>query len=74
MADIMQAVRNAAAFSQKTLPNGLTVLVHPMPGFTGVHAVYGTRFGSIDRAFVLEGRRVDLPAGVAHFLEAHWLL
>ena len=35
----------------------------------GVHAVYGTKFGSIDRAFALDGKRVDLPAGIAHFLE-----
>ena len=43
--------------------------MHTMPGFTGVHAVYGTKFGSIDRAFALDGKRVDLPAGIAHFLE-----
>ena len=51
------------------LDNGLTVLVREMPGFDGVHAVYSTKFGSIDRAFELDGRRWDLPAGIAHFLE-----
>ena len=65
----MRAVRAAAAFESAVLENGLTVRVHPMPGFTGVHAVYGTKFGSIDRAFVADGKRVELPAGIAHFLE-----
>ena len=44
-----QAVERATAFEKTVLPNGLTVLVHPMPGFTGVYALYGTKFGSIDR-------------------------
>ena len=38
----LQAVRRAAAFESTVLENGLTVRVHTMPGFTGVHAVYGT--------------------------------
>ena len=67
--DSMRAVREAAAFESAVLENGLTVRVHPMPGFTGVHAVYGTKFGSIDRAFTAGGKRVELPAGIAHFLE-----
>ena len=64
-----EAIRQATAFESCTLENGLKILVKPMPGFTGVHAVYGTRFGSIDRSFLLDGRRVDAPAGTAHFLE-----
>ena len=43
-----QAVCAAAAFEERILENGLTILAKPMPGFTGVHAVYGTRFGSIE--------------------------
>lgn len=63
------AAAAAAGFEQVTLANGLTVLVRSMPGFTGLHAVYGTNFGSIDRAFTLDGKRYALPAGIAHFLE-----
>mgnify|MGYP002625454256 CR=1 FL=1 len=51
------------------LPSGLTVLVRPMPGYSGTHVIYATRFGSIDRDFRVDGREVHLPAGVAHFLE-----
>lgn len=69
MPDSFAAVRAAAAFETAVLENGLTVRVHTMPGFAGVHALYGARFGSIDRAVMLDGRRVELPAGIAHFLE-----
>lgn len=51
------------------LENGLTLLCAPMPGYAGVHAVYGTNFGSVDRAFTQNGKTVKLPAGIAHFLE-----
>lgn len=67
--DPMQAVRAAAACETIKLDCGLTVLVRPMPGYSGVHAIYGTKFGSIDLDFELEGKTVHLPAGVAHFLE-----
>lgn len=59
----------AAQYETIVLPSGLTVLVRPMPGYRSVHAVYGTQFGSIDRAFLLDGKRVELPEGTAHFLE-----
>ncbi|MEG2930845.1 MAG: pitrilysin family protein, partial [Ruthenibacterium sp.] len=59
----------AAAYECVILENNLTVLVHPMPGFTGVHAVYGTRFGSADRCFCMDGKQYCMPSGIAHFLE-----
>lgn len=65
----LQAVQTAAQCETIVLENGLTVLVRPMPGYSGVHAIYGTHFGSVDSAFELAGKRIDLPAGVAHFLE-----
>src|SRR5699024_8673482 len=54
---------------QVTLPSGLTVLCRTMPDYSTVHAAYVTAFGSIDRAFTLDGRAVTVPAGTAHFLE-----
>ena len=56
----MQAVRAAVACEALTLENGLTVLVRPMPGYSGVHAIYGTCFGSIALEFEVDGRRVTL--------------
>lgn len=67
--DPMQAVRAAVACDSVVLENGLTVLVRPMPGYSGVHAIYGTKFGAIDLEFEVDGERIKLPAGVAHFLE-----
>lgn len=63
------ALEQAAADQWRVLPSGLTVLVRPMPGYSGTHVIVATRFGSIDRHFQLGEREVRLPAGVAHFLE-----
>lgn len=65
----MQAVHEAVACDKIQLENGLTVLVRSMPGYSGVHAIYGTKFGAIDMEFEVDGQHVKLPAGVAHFLE-----
>ena len=51
------------------LPNGLTVMVVPKPGFTKKQAYFVTDFGAVHRSFTLEGERVTVPAGVAHYLE-----
>ena len=63
--------RAAAAVSceKVVLPSGLTVLCRTMPGYSSVHAIYATAFGSIHRQFTLDGKPVSLPAGTAHFLE-----
>ena len=50
-----KALAEAAADQWKVLPSGLTVLVRPMPGYSGTHVIYATRFGSIDRDFRLNG-------------------
>lgn len=64
-----QATRKALEFEEKTLPNGLTLRVLSMPNFSTAHVIYATKFGSINRAFEHNGKKVVLPAGVAHFLE-----
>ena len=64
-----QMAVQAAEYEIITLPSGLTVQVRPMPGYSSVHAVYGTDFGSIDRFFTVDGKKVVVPEGTAHFLE-----
>ena len=54
---------------RRQLSNGLTVLVVPRPGFTRKSAYFVTDYGSVHTDFVLEGRAVHAPAGIAHFLE-----
>ena len=52
-----------------TLSNGLRVCVVPRPGFSRRLAYFVTDFGAIHTDFLLEGQKVQTPAGIAHFLE-----
>ena len=53
-------------------PSGLDIYIFPKR-MTTTYAMFGTRFGSVDREFHLasdsDGQTVHVPAGVAHFLE-----
>lgn len=69
MTELPKAALDALRFEEKTLANGLTLRLLPMPGYGAVHAVYSTGFGSIHRAFERDGKTLSLPAGIAHFLE-----
>lgn len=61
--------RLAECVYRRILPNGLTVIVVPRPGFQRKLAYFATDFGSIHRDFVWEGKQYQVPAGIAHFLE-----
>ncbi len=52
-----------------TLPNGLAIYVITKPGYSKKFAVFATNYGGVNRSFLLDGKRVDTPAGVAHYLE-----
>lgn len=54
---------------KKVLPNGLTVLVVPRPGFTKKLCYFLTDFGAIHTRFTLDGKAHTVPDGIAHFLE-----
>ncbi len=54
---------------QKTLANGLQVLVVPKAGYSRKVAYFVTDFGAIHRDFTFEGAHYTTPAGVAHYLE-----
>ena len=54
---------------RKVLPNGLTVVVVPRPGFTRKLAYFVTDFGAIHTEFILDGKPRQVPGGVAHYLE-----
>lgn len=53
----------------ETLENGLRVKVVPRPGFSRKLAYFVTDFGSIHTDFLLDGEQIQVPAGIAHFLE-----
>ncbi len=48
--------------------SGLDIYVIPKNHSTG-YAVFGTKFGSIDNHFKVNGEEVTVPDGIAHFLE-----
>lgn len=51
------------------LDNGLHIYVDPKPGFQKSYAFFATNYGGMDMRFRLDGKWLDTPAGVAHFLE-----
>ncbi len=61
--------RSDESVIRTVLPNGLTVLVIPKPGFSRKVAYFVTNYGSVHTAFTLDGVRHETPAGVAHYLE-----
>ncbi len=57
-------------YSLTVLDNGLKIYICEKPEFDSFYAVYGTKYGSIDTAFSLNGEEPkEVPAGIAHFLE-----
>ncbi len=49
--------------------SGLPLYVWPKTGFHTAYAVFATKYGAIDNAFVEGGNVTELPAGIAHYLE-----
>ncbi len=50
--------------------SGLTILVLTKPGYESTHAVFATKYGSIDTAIMQDdGTFLTIPEGTAHFLE-----
>lgn len=51
--------------------SGLKIFVYPKENYSSAYAVFGTKYGSIDTRFRLEGEKefISVPEGIAHFLE-----
>ena len=54
---------------REKLPNGLEICVVPKPGYAKKYAFFATRYGGMDTRFCLNGKWLDTPAGIAHYLE-----
>lgn len=52
-------------------PSGLTVFIYPKESMRTTYAVFGTRYGSMDKVFKRSDAETaeETPAGIAHFLE-----
>ncbi len=57
------------SYSVTKLPNGLEVYICEKSEFNSVYAAYGTKYGSIDSSFTVDGKQINVPDGIAHFLE-----
>lgn len=55
-------------YYHKKHKSGLDIYVIPKNHGTG-YAVFGTKFGSIDNRFRVNGEEITVPDGIAHFLE-----
>ena len=51
------------------LENGLEIRLVPKKDFATFYAAFATNYGGAHRRFSVDGRTLDTPAGVAHFLE-----
>ncbi len=51
-----------------THESGLTVYISKK-NYQAAYAVFGTRYGSLENSFEVDGERVNVPHGIAHFLE-----
>ena len=50
--------------------SGLTIYLYPKKDYNSKYAIFGTKFGSINNAFSLDGGEVRrVPDGIAHYLE-----
>ena len=51
--------------------SGFKIFVYPKENYSSSYAVFGTKYGSIDTCFKVEGNEkfTEVPEGIAHFLE-----
>ena len=50
--------------------SGLTVYVYPKEGYQSAYAIIGTKYGSINNCFSVDGgEKITVPDGIAHYLE-----
>ncbi|MBR1731449.1 MAG: insulinase family protein, partial [Ruminococcus sp.] len=50
--------------------SGLTIYLYPKKDYNSKYAIFGTRYGSVNNAFSLDGGEVKkVPDGIAHYLE-----
>ena len=70
----MQIIENSKVKEKlyvEKLENGLTVMIIPKKGVQKKYVIWGTNYGSNDSTFIVPGESeiLDVPKGVAHFLE-----
>ncbi len=49
--------------------SGLKIYILEKPQYNSSYAIFGTKYGSIDNCFSVDGQKTEVPEGIAHFLE-----
>ncbi len=49
--------------------SGLKIYILEKPLYNSAYAAFGTKYGSIDNCFSVNGEETQVPEGIAHFLE-----
>lgn len=49
--------------------SGLKIYILEKPQYNSSYAIFGTKYGSIDTCFSVDGETTQVPEGIAHFLE-----
>lgn len=57
------------SYVKATHPSGLKIYIVEKPQYTSAYAIFGTKYGSIDTCFSVDGKETAVPEGIAHFLE-----
>lgn len=52
-----------------THESGVKIYIMPKKGYNKCHAMFATRYGSLESRFEKDGEIIDIPDGTAHFLE-----
>lgn len=66
----IKSVRTADSYYKINHPSGLTIYVYPKEGYKSTYAIIGTKYGSINTCFSLDGgEKITVPDGIAHYLE-----
>ncbi len=57
------------SYVKAVLSSGLKIYILEKPQYNSSYAIFGTKYGSIDTCFAVNGEETSVPEGIAHFLE-----
>jgi predicted Zn-dependent peptidase len=57
------------SYVKAVLSSGLKIYILEKPQYNSSYAIFGTKYGSIDTCFSVNGEETSVPEGIAHFLE-----
>ncbi len=69
MLEKIKVERLDEVYYKEKLENGLDIIIIPKKGFSKTFAMFGTKYGSVNNDFTVDGKEYSMPEGIAHFLE-----